>query len=177
MEIVEVGVDVQRETVHSHEAGAFHPDGAYLAFSWRIFVNPNSGGTFHTFSFYTILRDSAYHCFFKQMDIVFNTEVVALQVDNGVCHELTGTVERNVAATGYLDKLHSGQLSQHILGMTVASKCEHRRVLDEDEPFLPCGIGAFAFKVYKMLEKNSLPFEGVAVREDAPVGDGDFLML
>ena len=134
MEIVEVGVDVQRETVHSHEAGAFHPDGAYLAFSWRIFVNPNSGGTFHTFSFYTILRDSAYHCFFKQMDIVFNTEVVALQVDNGVCHELTGTVERNVAATGYLDKLHSGQLSQHILGMTVTSKCEHRRVLDEDEP-------------------------------------------
>ena len=33
------------------------------------------------------------------------------------------------------------------------------------------------FEVYKMLEKNSLPFEGVAVREDAPVGDGDFLML
>lgn len=177
VEILEVRVDVQRQAVHRHKAGAFHADGAYFTFAGRVFVNPYSGGAFHSFTLDSVFGDCAYHGLFEQMDIVFNTEVMALQVDNRVCHKLTWTVERDVAAPGYLDKFHSGQLSQHILGMAVAPECEHRRVLDEDEPFLPRGIGAFAFKVYKMLEKNSLPFEGVAVREDAPVGDWDLLML
>ena len=105
------------------------------------FVNPYACGPFHAFSCYAVVGYCAYHRFFEQIDVVFHSEMMALQVDDGICYKLTRTVERYVASALYPDKLDSfrgkGVLGyKHVFRMPVSAECEDWRMLHEQKMFL-----------------------------------------
>ncbi len=138
---MQVGVYVERKAVHRYKPCAFHTDGANFSFSRQSFVNPYACGPIHAFSCYAVVGYCAYHRFFEQIDVVFHSEMMALQVDDGICYKLPRTVERYVASALYPDKLDSfrgkGVLGyKHVFRMPVSAECEDWRMLHEQKMFL-----------------------------------------
>ena len=133
LKIRKIGVEVQREPVGRDPAADVNADGGDLAA-----VHPNAGQAGNALGSDGEIGERIDEDLFEGSDVEMHVLVPARKIQNGVAHDLPGTMICHIAATVGFVKSDSGAAQnvvtrQQIFGMTVASDGDDVRMLDEQQ--------------------------------------------
>lgn len=128
--------------MHGDAAGAFDADGADFAGTGSVAVEPDACGAGDAAAGDAVGGDGADDGFFEAIDVFTDAYAEGVEVENGVSHELSGSVEGDVAATVDFEEVDvfCGKLSlgeKHVGSMPAFAEGVDGIVLDEKEDALP----------------------------------------
>lgn len=169
--IREVCVDVEGEAVGGDEAGGMYAYGADFAGIRAVGIYPYAGSAFEPSGRYVIMAHGADDYFFQRSDVLFESELQAFQVEEGIAHDLSRAVVGNITAAVYmviggLYALQELFVDQQVVGLAVTAKGVYMRVFAENNLLQVFG-GAFGGE--ELLGNAALPVPGRLVIYGAPV--------
>jgi len=135
----QIGVDVEGKAVHAYPARELHAQGGDFP---RGRGEPYSGQTGYAMSGEAPVCQGAEDDFLQGAHVPANVAAEALQPQNGIPYDLTGTVVGYVPPSFNGVDLNAsfsqeGFWEENVFGVGVAAQGNHRRMFAQDEPILP----------------------------------------
>ena len=140
-EVGEVRIDVEGEAVHRPAPGDTHADGADFLCTCS-FTDPDPDRGFITMRFDAELIDRVHHDFLKHPHISANGQAMVVQSNDWIHDQLARPVKGDVATAIGLGDFNTEVLElpfgcdEVFLKTRPPPKCDHRRMLDEEQLLL-----------------------------------------
>ncbi len=132
-EVAHVGCDVERQAVEGDPFMDADADGGHFGA-----VHPDAGKSFHALALKTVFSEYADNHFFEGAQIPSDGTPPLVEIEDGIGHELSGAVIRNVSPAIHLDDFDSFLRialfrKQEMFGMRVTSESNYGCMFKQEQ--------------------------------------------